>query len=268
MATAAIPQFITVQYGVSTGDHQGQVQYTAAADVPIIGRFKSGARSGDYPAAAPISIRIGNVEDGAGTARITSPSDYTVKAGSKDNTIKIQFTAAGTMTGGSVRLHTPTTWGALQETDSAAANHIRVSASRSMVDQAEISYGTRYVLVPLLTVGKNSHIEFVLSNALAQKEIGLAEFRIESAGGPSGSLRQLKGIERPDDDEDSTIKETDPYMLRGHVYETGVAPTDDDLDLDRNGLMRLEVVAGEGGTGEAVLESIVRTDAGLRELPQ
>ena len=87
-ATVLSPRFVTVQYGVGTGDHQGQVQYTAAADVPIIGRFKSGARSGDYPAAPPISIRIGNVEDGSGTAQITSPSDHTVNAGSKDNTIR------------------------------------------------------------------------------------------------------------------------------------------------------------------------------------
>ena len=166
------------------------------------------------------------------------------------------------MTGGSVRLHTPTAWGELQETDSTAANHIGVSASRSMVNQDEISYGTRYVLVPLMTIGRGNTIEFVLSNVLAQREIGLARFTIESAGGPSGSLRQLKGIERPDDDEDATVKETDEYMLLGHVYETG--DVDEDADEDRNGLIRLEVIAGEGGTGEAVLESIVRTDAGLR----
>ena len=88
---------VTIQYGIGTGDYQGQVQYTAAADVEIIGRFKSGASGRNYPAAAPVTIRIGNVEEGSGTARITSPSSHSVKAGSKDNAIRIQYTAAGTM---------------------------------------------------------------------------------------------------------------------------------------------------------------------------
>ena len=45
------------------------VQNKAQADLEIIGRFKTGSSGRDYPAAAPISVRIGNVEAGSGTAR-------------------------------------------------------------------------------------------------------------------------------------------------------------------------------------------------------
>ena len=206
---------ITIQYGTS-GDFQGEVQNRAQADLEIVGRFKTGSSGRDFPAAAPVSVRIGNVEAGSGTAMITSPSSHSVKAGSKDNDITIVYRAAGTMDGGSIRLHSPLNWGALQETDSAADNHIRVSASSSMVDQAEISYGTRYVLVPLKDVEANRTISFVFSNVKAQPTLGIAEFKIESAGGPSDNLVRVKGEARPKDADDA--KETDEYMLLGRVY--------------------------------------------------
>ena len=169
---------ITVQYGIGTGDFQGMVQNRAQADLEILGRFKSGVSTRDFPAAAPASVRIGNVAAGSGTAMITSPSSHTVKAGSKSNNITIVYRAAGTMDGGSVRLHSPDDWGALQETDSSADNYIRVNASSSMVDQNEISYGTRYVLVPLKSVGANQSISFIFNNVKAQKGLGLAKFTV------------------------------------------------------------------------------------------
>ena len=124
------------------------------------------------------------------------------------------------MDGGSVRLHSPDDWGALQETDTAADNHIRVNASRSMVDQNEISYGTRYVLVPLMNVEAGNTISFVFSNVKAQTTVGLAEFTIESAGGPSDNLKELLGVARPADKDDADAKEDDEYLLLGQVYQT------------------------------------------------
>ena len=115
-----------------------------------------------------------------------------------------------------MRLNSPDGWGALQETDSAAANHIRVAASSRMVDQEEISYGARYVLVPLLDVEARNIIEFVLSNVVAQPTTALAEFKIESSGGPSDGLKRVKGEARPKDADDAII--TDEYMLLGRVY--------------------------------------------------
>ena len=171
------------------------------------------------------------------------------------------------MNEGTVRLWTPAEWGNLQETDPKADNYIKVNAPRSRVSPDEISYGDHNVWVPLVTVGYNDAIEFVLSNVEAQKQVGLAEFRVDSAGGPSDILERLKGIPLPKDKDDKNI--TDPYELLGEVYVSYIAL---DADVDNQaavtaatGRLRLEVVAGEGGTGEAELLEIVRTDSGLQD---
>ena len=197
--TADTNDSITVQYGTGTGDNRGMVQNRAAANLEIVGRFKTGSSSGAHPAATPISVRVGNVAAGSGTAMITTPSNHKVEAGSKDNNITIVYRAAGTMNGGQVRLRSPANWGTLQETDAKAANHIRVTASSSMVDQAAISYGPRYVLVPLKAVEANQTISFMFSNVKAQTTIGIAQFTIESAGGPSDGLMRLMGEPLPQD---------------------------------------------------------------------
>ena len=174
---------IVVQYGTGTGDFQGMVQHNAQANVDIQGRFKTGT-SGDHPVMDPVSVRILNVAASSGTARITTPSNSEVEAGSDDNTIRIQFTADGTMDGGRVRLHTPDAWGELDERASDPdKNHIEVVSS-SVVSQADISYGIRHVLVPITAAGRGSTVTFVLTNVKAQPTIGLARFTIESAGGP------------------------------------------------------------------------------------
>ena len=264
--TATTPMNVTIAYGVGTGDMRGMVQRNAQADLEVIGRFSTGVSGTYYPADSPVIMRIGNVEAGSGTAALTSPSNHQVEAGSDDNTIRIVYRAAGTMNGGSVRLGTPLAWGNLQETDSAAKNYIRVVASSSVASQDAIRYGAHNILVPLMTAGNNSTVEFVLSNVKAQTTIGIAQFTVESAGGPSDALKLLLGEVRPADDENADNKEDDPYMLLGRVYNTNVA---DDAATpaafeDRDGLIRLEVVAGAGGTGEAELVEIVRTDSGLQ----
>ena len=65
---------ITVQYGTGTGDNRGTVQNRAVDNLEIVGRFKTGPSSGVLPASAPISVRVGNVAAGSGTAMITSPA--------------------------------------------------------------------------------------------------------------------------------------------------------------------------------------------------
>ena len=265
---------ITVQYGTGTGDNRGMVQNRAVDNLEIVGRFKTGSSSGTHPAAAPISVRVGNVASGSGTAMITTPANHKVKAGSDKNNITIVYRAAGTMNNGTVRLRSPANWGTLQETDSTKDNHIRVAASSSMVNQADISYGPRYVLVPLKAVEANQTVSFMFSNVKVQTTIGLAEFTIESAGGPSDSLMRLMGEPLPKDADDKDI--TDRYMLLGKVYvprfavdgtipeRIGAVATAADVTND-TGVIRLEVEAGAGGTGEASLLEITRSDAGLRD---
>ena len=266
--TSAVPRLVVIQYGTGTGDMRGMVQRNAQADLEIIGRFSTGISGTLYPADSPVVMRIGNVEAGSGTAMITRPSPPKVEAGSDKNIIRIVYTAAGTMNGGSVRLGTPLEWGSLDERAGAEKNRIQVVASRSIVDQDAIRYGDHNVLVPLMAARHNNTVEFVLSNVKAQKKIGLAQFTVESAGGSSDGLKLLLGEVRPAKHDDADKKEDDPYRLLGRVYNTNMADDTATADAfeDRDGLLRLEVVAGAGGTGEvADPVEIVRTDSGLQD---
>ena len=58
-----------------------------------------------------------------------------VSAGSTDEEITVEFTAAGTMDGGAVRLVIPDDWGDLQDDDATEANYVEVD----VVDRARIS---------------------------------------------------------------------------------------------------------------------------------
>ena len=222
---------VTIQYG--HGDYPGVVQYKAQPndrddrEVEIVGHFNTGSSSRNFPAQSPVMIRIGNVAAGSGAAEITNPSSHSVKAGSKDNTIRIHFTAAGTMDGGIVRLRNADGWGDWQETDEDGDNYIDVMASNRVVDTAEISYGPRYVLVPITAAEKGTTITFVVSEAKVQTVTGLAAFRIESAGGPSDSLEALKGVPLPKDADDKDI--TDQYELLGEVFVPHMVAFDADV---------------------------------------
>ena len=251
----------TIQYGKDGDDnkYQGQVA-SEAGDVEIIGRFNSGLASRGHPAGR-IAVTIDNVADGSGTAMIStnnSSDRQAVKAGSKGNTITVIYTAEGDMDGGKVSLEIPEGWGPMQELDDEEDNYIEVNASRSEVDQDEIDYGDRFVVVNLKEFGKNDSFQFVLSNAVAQKGLGLSEFRIESAGSATGSLMGLAGEPLPADDEDSSVKEDDPFLLLGQVFAP-LGETEDDL-----GLLRIVGTGGEGGSGEASHE-VVRSDGGLSD---
>ena len=78
---------------------------------------------------------------------------------------------------------------------------------------------------------------------------------------------RLKGEPLPKDKDDKNI--TDPYMLLGKVYVPHIAlttsPDNSAAVTAATGRLRLEVVPGEGGTGEAELVEIVRTDSGLQD---
>ncbi len=265
--TAAAPVNVTIVYGNGTGDMRGMVQRNAQADLEIIGRFSTGVTGTYYPADSPVLMRIGNVEAGSGAAMITQPPNHKVEAGSDKNTIRIVYSAAGTMNGGRVRLSTPAEWGNLDER-AGEKNHIQVVASTNMVNQDAIRYGAHNVLVPLMTAGYTNTVTFVLSNVKAQPKIGLAQFTVESAGGPSDGLVRLMGEPLPKDGDDNI---TDPYMLLGKVYVPHIALEDGGGNqaavTAATGQLRLEVVAGAGGTGEAELLEIVRTDSGLRNYP-
>ena len=71
-----------------------------------------------------MDVEISNVADGYGNATI-SPSSVSAQ-GSTNEEITIDFTAAGTMDGGAVRLVIPDEWGNLQDDDATEANYVEV----------------------------------------------------------------------------------------------------------------------------------------------
>ena len=96
------------------------------ADKPekITGYFwASGTRGRGYSAGA-VEVEITNVADGYGTATI-EPYD-SVKAGSDDGEITVDYTVPGSMDNGIVRLVIPEHWGNLQDDDPTEGNYVEV----------------------------------------------------------------------------------------------------------------------------------------------
>ena len=71
-----------------------------------------------------MEVEITNVADGYGTATI-EPYD-SVKAGSDDGVITVDYTVPGSMDGGIVRLVIPEYWGNLQDDDPTEGNYVEV----------------------------------------------------------------------------------------------------------------------------------------------
>ena len=146
-----------------------------------------------------IEVVIGNADNGSGTATIGAPGirDRDVRAGSKDNTIQIKYTAEGTMKGGAVRLTIPEDWGELQ-LDPLERNYLQVRSNRSVtVDLAGDSspdQGDDQSRVVVVEIGdrfeKGDYIQFDYGAGTGSKEnrgaeasptIDIATFTIESA---------------------------------------------------------------------------------------
>ena len=78
--------------------------------------------------------------DGYGTATISPES---VKAGSDDKEITVEYTVPGTMDGGAVRLVIPNGWGSLQDDDATEANYVEVDVSRGAEQRPLMSVPTQ-----------------------------------------------------------------------------------------------------------------------------
>ena len=131
--TTELPDKVTVQ-GNATEDDKPE---------KITGYFwTSGSRGRGYNAGT-VEVEITNAADGYGNATI-SPSS--VQRGAVNEEITIDFTAAGTMDGGAVRLVIPDDWGNLQDDDATEANYVEVdvvggrgTATANVADRAVIA---------------------------------------------------------------------------------------------------------------------------------
>ena len=182
----------------------------------------------------------------------SSPA-YTVRAGSTDNTIKVEFTAIGTMNGGQVSLELPTGWGDMQDDDADEPNYVTVAAARGgTLDSSNDAYVGRDVVVANLEdFGKDDTVTFTISNAEAPSDIGIDAFIVRSAGSADGSLVVLGG----DAKQSADAAEAD---LLGKIYWIEKGGIEDAFDRDdgdiADGKLRVEVVSAADGTGEATYE--------------
>ena len=232
---------------------KGMIQRNADEEVEINSYFKPG-KSLPERVSTVETVTITNVDSGSGTATISPTS---VEAGSTDNKLTVRFSAQGSMDGGHVRFSNAADWGAFQGTSASGANYIKidVSSGGSLRDTA---IGDRAATAYFDEFGYGDVITFTLDNAVAQPNLGIANFKLESAGRRGGNLYDIEGEKRPEDADT-------PIELLGKVYISAIADVaNTDEPEDHDGLLRVEV--GGGGDGSGTVDvAIVSTKAGPAE---
>ena len=217
--------------------------------IKITGKFSPS--SGGLKEAGTVEIDVTQVQDGYGKATIkaTAANAPTVKAGSNNNQIIVEFTAVGTMDSGAVSLEKPTGWGDFQDDDAKQANYVdvRVVGGRGKLEQP-VNVTPDIVVARLETFAPNARLRFTYGNAEVQSDIGHAEFTIKSNGGGDSSFALVRGIERTAAEQEET---PEPF---GAVYR------------DDPGILRVEVTGADDGSGSAEV-TIEDTQQGDAEYP-
>ena len=222
--------------------------------IKITGKFSPS--SGGLKEAGTVEIDVTQVQDGYGKATIkaTAANAPTVKAGSNNNQIIVEFTAVGTMDSGAVSLEKPTGWGDFQDDDAKQANYVQVSVV-SGGRLGDVNVTPDIVVARLETFAPNARLKFTYGNrqsgAEAQSDIGHAEFMIKSNGGGDSSFALVRGTERTAAEQEET---PEPF---GAVYRD---------DPDGPGILRVEVTGADDGSGSAEV-TIEDTQQGEAEYP-
>ena len=248
----AVDETVEITYG-GGGDKGFTMQPTATPDdkpIEIPGRFWTSSPLNKLRSAGNVDVEVTQVLDGYGTATIkaAAANAATVKAGSDNNIIQVEFTAVGTMDGGAVSLERPAGWGGFQDDDATNPNYIeaRVVSGRGKVSTVDV--GPEIVIVHLETFAPNAKIRFtygggtvrIQNGATAQTSIGLAEFTIQSDGDGDGLFGKVRGDKRVQVDIDKTAKPL------GAAYRDGVNP----------GVLRIDVTGAGDGSGTAEVEIV------------
>ena len=253
-ATTKIVSYVTVQAKATEADKPEKVD----------GYFwTSGSRGRGYNAGA-VEIEISNAGDGYGGATI-SPSE--VSAGSTDGEMTIDFTAAGTMDGGAVRLVIPDEWGDLQDDDATEANYVEVDVVQGS-GSATANVADRAVIANLTGVESGSVVRFSYGGGTVDSRNGAvvqpaittpnapAPFIIESDGDGNGSFTNIRGMQRTKAQKDADAKADNekPAKPLGAVYDTDA------------GMLFVAVTGADDGSGTAEVE-IVATGSGAGMYP-
>ena len=210
-----------------------------------------------------MEVEITNAADGYGNATI-SPSS--VKAGSDDQEITVDFTADGTMDGGAVRLEIPSEWGSLQDDDATEANYVEIDVRGRGTATANV--GPRAAIAYLEGVVKGSVVRFsygggtVRSNngAEVQPTIAVDEpdaFMIETDGDGDGIFLPVRGMQRTT----AQVDDAEQKNPLGTVYRDAYV-----ADAAGVGLLRIEVTGADDGSGTAEVV-IVNTGQGEAMYP-
>ena len=248
----AIDGTVTITYANFTMQSQAT---PADKPVEIKGKFQP-SPSGSDPSAGTVEIDVTQVQDGYGeaTIRATAANAATVKAGSNNNEIIVEFTAVGTMDGGAVSLQKPPGWGDFQDDDAKQANYVEVSVVRGG-RLGDVNVTPAIVVARLEIFAPNAKLKFTYgdrqSGAEAQSDIGHAEFMIKSNGGGDSSFALVRGIERTAAEQEET---PEPF---GAVYRD---------DPEGLGILRVEVTGADDGSGSAEV-TIEDTQQGEAEYP-
>ena len=227
------------------------VQDTATeADKPvkITGYFwTSGTRGRGYSAGS-VEVEITNVGDGYGTATIKPPS---VRAGSDTEEITVDYTVAGSMDGGIVRLVIPEKWGDLQDDDATEANYVEVDVIGR--GSATANVANRAVEATLTGVVEGSKVRFTYGGGTVASQNGAevqpaitspnnpAAFVIETDGDGDGSFVEVDGMQRTKAQKTADAKADNgkPAKPLGAVYDTDP------------GMLFVEVTGADDGSGYA-----------------
>ena len=168
----------------------------------------------------------------------------------------MEFTAVGTMDGGAISLERAKGWGSFQADDATIRNYVEVKVVKGRGKLDTVDVGPDIVIAYLEAFPANSVIRFTYGNgtvrsqngAVAQPDIGLAEFTIQTDGDGDGDFDNVRGTERT-----AAEKEKTPKPL-GAVYR------------DAMGVVRVDVTGADDGSGSAEV-AIIDTEQGAGSYP-
>ena len=229
--------------------------------VKIVGRFWTKSPiTGSGHNAGTVTVEIGNALDGFGTATIRPSS---VKAGSEDQEITVDYTVPATMEGGAVRLSLPNSqWGSLQDDDATEANYVEVDVVGR--GSATTNVGPNAAIATLSGVVKGSKVRFTYGGGTVASRNGAqvqstiagpkapAAFVIESDGDGNGSFTNVRGMQRTKAQKAADAESEEKPL--GTVYATDA------------GKLFVTVTGADDGSGSAEVE-IVMTGQGTAKYP-
>ena len=225
-----------------------RLSYTAGK-VKVTGTFRASATTSTRPAGEK-EITIGKINDGIGlTSKTRSPvelSPTSIQAGSRSgNTIKVDFTAAGTMDGGKVSLEIPDDWGPMQA-DSTKRNHIstRPVPGSAVIDKLDVEANGSRAVATIKKLGPGQSFSFIYGGGIAptnngvevQDTVEVASFTIKSDG---------------DGDDVFAVVESD---LEHTGREAIINPKElGKIFKDAPGMVQIAVTSAQDGTGSVVV---------------